>query len=199
MAYREDVPSRVTVRRLWPADRDAVVACFLRLDPDTRANRFMGNVSEAGIRAYAADAAAARGAMYGAYVGGILRGLGELRPTGRGASAYLLGPDAEAAFAVERACRRRGIGAALFARIVRAARHRGVIDLHLRCLSRNRPMLRFAAKHGAALHREGVETDGALRLDRPTPFSLWRETIAEAFDITLAVGFPVRERVTNLA
>ncbi len=45
-----------TVRRLWPADRTAVLNYFLRLDPETRASRFMGNVSEAGVRAYATQA-----------------------------------------------------------------------------------------------------------------------------------------------
>ena len=55
-------------------------------------------------------------------------------------------------------------------------------------------MLRLAAKHGAALQNEGTETEGALQLERPTPFSLWYEGIAEAFDFTLAVSFPNRER-----
>jgi GNAT superfamily N-acetyltransferase len=183
-----------TIRRLWPADRDAVLDYFLRLDPETRASRFMGNVSEAGVRAYAAQAVRAEGVMYGAYVDGALRGLGELRPMGPTPSRYRLGPQAEAAFAVERTFRRRGIGAALFARIARSARHRGVVDLHVRCLSGNGPMLRLAARHGAALQHEGTEIDGALHLERPTPFSLWYEGIAEAFDFTLAVSFPNRER-----
>lgn len=183
-----------TIRRLWPADRDAVLDYFLRLDPETRASRFMGNVTAAGVRAYAAQAVRAEGVMYGAYVDGALRGLGELRPMGPSQSRYRLGPQAEAAFAVERTFRRRGIGAALFARIARSARHRGVVDLHVRCLSGNGPMLRLAARHGAALQHEGTEIDGALHLERPTPFSLWYEGIAEAFDFTLAVSFPNRER-----
>src|SRR5690349_15239979 len=85
-----------TIRRLWPADRAAVLDYFLRLDPETRASRFMGNVSEAGVRAYAAQALTAEGVMYGAFVGGVLRGLAELRPMGPGASRYALGPHAEA-------------------------------------------------------------------------------------------------------
>lgn len=196
MAVRHLAVSAHTVRRLWPADRDAVLDYFLRLDPEARANRFMGNVSEAGVRAYAAQALTADGVMYGAFVEGELRGLAELRPMAVGASPYGLGPRAEAAFAVERAFRRQGIGASLFARIARAARHRGVADLHVRCLSGNGPMLRLAAKQGAALQRAGTETEGALHLARPTPFSLWHETIAEAFDFTLAVSFPHRERAT---
>ncbi|MDP4003611.1 GNAT family N-acetyltransferase [Methylobacterium sp. NEAU K] len=196
MAVRHLAVSAHAVRRLWPADRTAVLDYFLRLDPETRANRFMGHVSEAGVRAYAAQALNAEGVMYGAFVAGTLRGLGELRPMGPGASSYVLGPRAEAAFAVERTFRRQGIGAALFARIARAARHRGVVDLHVRCLSGNGPMLRLAAKHGAELQHAGSETEGALHLDRPTPFSLWHESIAEAFDFTLAVSFPSRERAS---
>ena len=189
---RNDVLAH-NIRRLWPADRNAVLDYFMRLDPETRASRFMGNVSEAGVRAYAAQAVTAEGVLYGAFVDGALRGLGELRPMGASPSRYALGPCAEAAFAVELAVRRRGIGASLFARIARSARHRGVIDLHVRCLSGNGPMLRLAAKHGAALQHVGSEIDGALHLARPTPFSLWYEGIAEAFDFTLAVSFPKRE------
>ena len=191
---RDDVPAH-SIRRLWPADRNAVLDYFLRLDPETRASRFMGNVSEAGVRAYAAQAVTAEGVLYGAFVDGVLRGLGELRPMGPCPSRYALGPRAEAAFAVEPAFRRRGIGAGLFARIARSARHRGVVDLHVRCLSGNGPMLRLAAKHGAALQHAGSEIDGALHLARPTPFSLWYEGIAEAFDFTLAVSFPKRDGI----
>jgi GNAT superfamily N-acetyltransferase len=192
MAARHlDVPAH-SIRRLWPADRNAVLDYFLRLDGEARASRFMGNVGEAGVRAYAAQSVTAEGVMYGAFVEGALRGLGELRPMGPGASRVDLGPRAEAAFAVEQAFRRRGIGADLFARIARAARNRGVVDLHVRCLSGNGPMLRLAAKHGAALQHEGIEIEGAVHLARPTPFSLWYEGIAEAFDFTLAVSFPNR-------
>jgi len=193
MAVRaSDVPLH-SIRRLWPADRNAVLAYFLRLDPETRASRFMGNVSESGVRTYAAQAIRAEGVMYGAFVDNVLRGLGELRPMGPEPSRFILGPRAEAAFAVEPGFRRRGLGADLFARIARAARHRGVTDLHVRCLSGNGPMLRLAAKHGAALQYAGTEIDGALHLERPTPFSLWYEGIAEAFDYSLATGFPNRE------
>ena len=199
MAVRDPIASAHPVRRLWPADRALVRDYFRRLDPETRANRFMGNVSEAGVAAYAAQAVSADGVIYGAVIDGALRGLAELRPAGPGASRYFLGPRAEAAFAVERAYRRRGIGAALFARITRAARNRGVADLHVRCFARNGPMLRLAARQGADLSRDGIETDGALHLDRATPLSLWYESVAEAFDFTLSVSFPNRDAASDAA
>ncbi|MER2265552.1 GNAT family N-acetyltransferase [Methylobacterium oxalidis] len=181
-------PWRGQIRRLWPSDRPAIVDYFLRLDPETRAGRFMGAVSEAGVRAYAERAARAEGLVFGAFVDGTLRGLGELRPMGPCPPGPLLGPEAEAAFAVERDFRRLGLGSALFARIADAARNRGVSDLHVRCLTRNGPMRGLAAKLGANLRPAGPETEGALHLALPTPVSLWHESIAEAFDLTLAVA-----------
>lgn len=199
MVLSERVLPDVTIRRLWLGDRPAVLDYFLRLDPEARASRFMGTVGEAGVRAYAERSLAAEGLMFGAFVEGTLRGLGELRPAAAmpasGAAAGLsrsglrpLGRQAEAAFAVERAYRRNGIGSAMFARISEAARNRGVVDLHVRCLTRNGPMRALARKHGADLQMAGPETEGALHLSRPTPFSLWHESIAAAFDITLALA-----------
>ena len=113
------------VRRLWPGDRAAVLAHFQRLDPETRANRFMAAVSERVALAYAERSFANAGLMYGAFVEGALRGLGELRPAGPPSLGLRLGRQAEAAFAVERGHRRHGLGSALFRRVVGAARNRG--------------------------------------------------------------------------
>lgn len=192
MALPEPKPSGHTIRRLRASDRADILAYFLRLDPETRANRFMGSVGEAGIRAYAEHAVTADGLIFGAFVSGTLRGIGELRPSGPGATPFQLGAEAEAAFAVERAYRRRGIGSALFARIAEAARNRGVGDLHVRCLALNGPMRRLAIRHGADLRTGGGEAEAAVHLKRPTPFSLWYESIAEAFDFTIAALHPRR-------
>lgn len=176
------------IRRLWPSDRAAVQAYFLRLDPETRANRFMGAVSETAALAYARRAVGADGLMFGAFVHGTLRGLGELRPIAPRPAGPTFGPEAEAAFAVERDFRRGGLGQALFRRIAGAARNRGVRDLHVRCLSWNGPMRGLAAKVGAELRLEGGEAEGALHLPRPTPISLWQEGVSDAVDFTLAVA-----------
>ncbi|MFK5597086.1 GNAT family N-acetyltransferase [Methylobacterium sp. WL30] len=186
MALPEPKPAGHTIRRLRASDRAQILAYFLRLDPETRANRFMGSVGEAGIRAYAERAVTADGLIFGAFVSGTLRGVAELRPSGPGATPLDLGRQAEAAFAVERAYRRRGIGGALFTRITEAARNRGVGDLHVRCLAMNGPMRRLAIRHGADLQASGTEAEAAVHLERPTPFSLWHESIAEAFDLTIA-------------
>ena len=177
---------RPACRRLWPSDHEAIRAHFARLDPETRASRFMAAVSDRVVLAYAERSFAKAGLMYGVFVGGMLRGLGELRPEGRRSLGRELSPRAEAAFSVERAVRRRGIGSILFRRIVGAARNRGVAELHVRCLHENTPMRLLAVKLGAELQLSGPEMDGTLRLDRPTPYSLWREGVAELLDLTLA-------------
>ena len=190
MALPEPKPAGHTIRRLRATDRPEILAYFLRLDPETRANRFMGSVGEAGIRAYAERAVTAEGLIFGAFVSGILRGVAELRPSRSGTTPFNLGAEAEAAFAVECGYRRRGIGGALFERITQAARNRGVGDLHVRCLARNGPMRRLAIRHGADLQASGLEAEAAVHLERPTPFSLWHESIAEAFDLTIAALQP---------
>ncbi|GEO98013.1 GNAT family N-acetyltransferase [Methylobacterium haplocladii] len=182
---RNDV--RILCRRLWPSDRDAVRAHVLRLDPETRANRFMAALGDTAALAYAERALVADGVAIGGFVDGILRGLGELRPAGRHGPGFLLGPLAEAAFVVEQPFRREGLGSALFRRIVGAARSRGVADLHVRCLNGNGPMRLLALRHGAELNPVGSETDGAIHLDRPTPLSLWSQGLAEAFDLSIAL------------
>lgn len=176
------------VRRLWPSDRVMVEAYFLRLDPDTRANRFMAAVSDAAAVAYAARALTVEGLVFGGFVEGTLRALGELRPLTGPLPGLSLGRDAEAAFAVERGFRRNGLGHALFRRIVSAARNRGVRDLHVRCLSRNGPMRGLATKLGAEVTLADGEAEGALVLARPTPLSFWQEGLDEALDFTLAVA-----------
>ncbi len=175
------------VRRLWPSDRAAVEAYFLRLDPDTRAGRFMAALSDAASVAYASRALTMDGLVFGAFVDGRLRALGEVRPLTAPSPGFRLGHAAEAAFAVERGFRRSGLGLALFRRIVTAAGNRGVRDLHVRCLSRNGAMRGLAAKLGARVRLADGEAEGALVLAPPTPISLWQEGLDEALDFTLAV------------
>lgn len=175
----------IVCRRLWSSDRQALRDHVLRLDPETRANRFMSTITDAQALAYADRSLGIDGLTFGVFVDGALRGLGELRPTG-GAS-FGPGGRAEAAFAVEREFRREGLGSMLFRRMVAASRSRGIADLQMRCLHGNRPMHRLALRAGADLHPLGFETEGEIRLAWPTPFSLWSEGVSEALDLSMAV------------
>ncbi|ACL56126.1 GNAT family N-acetyltransferase [Methylobacterium nodulans] len=172
----------VRIRRLWPSDRAAVEAHFARLDRETRFNRFMGAVSPEGARAYGAAALGRAGLVYGAFVGGELRGVGEIRPAGSGG----LGPEGEAALTVEAAYRRRGIGTALARRLCAAARHARVERLHLRTLAGNRALLALARRLGAELAVAGHEAHALLRVAPPTPLSAWAEYLDGIVEVVLA-------------
>lgn len=57
--------ARIFCRRLWPSDIDTVRAFILRLDSETRANRFLAAVSDATALAYAERALVTKGLVIG--------------------------------------------------------------------------------------------------------------------------------------
>jgi GNAT superfamily N-acetyltransferase len=89
---------------------------LLRLDAESRRNRLAGAVSEY-IRRYADPSALHDAVICGFFVDGVLRGAAELR--------LLEHPgEAEAALSIERAWQSRGVGSALFKRVLLVARNR---------------------------------------------------------------------------
>lgn len=172
---------QVLIRRLWKADGPAYRDHLLRLDLDTRRDRFASMMSDRAVADYAARAITAKGFIFGAFIDGELRGVAELRPGGERGEVQ-----AEAAFSVEKPYRRQGIGTALFERLSRTARNRGIRRVQVRCLPHNRAMQGLARKVGAEVRRNGYDAEGYITLDLPTPFSFWRETVDEAIDLSVA-------------
>jgi GNAT superfamily N-acetyltransferase len=170
---------RVTIRRLWAADRDRLAAHLLRLDRASRRQRFTGGVSDALILNYVARSFAPGDIVYGAFSGGELRGAGELRPDtetcGRGYSGC--GPArAETALSVEEPYRRRGCGTALLGRIVGAAGIRNLDIVEFTCGVENEAMRRLAERFAADLSIQGDQVTGRLVPYLGASFSYWRET-----------------------
>jgi GNAT superfamily N-acetyltransferase len=95
-----------TVRRLWLGETELYRQHLLRLDPESRRNRFGGAVSDEFVRRYSEPSALRGVIIYGFFVDGVLRGAAELRLLARAG-------DAEAALSVERAWQSRGVGTAL--------------------------------------------------------------------------------------
>lgn len=151
-AYERD-----DIRRLRPEDRDAFRAHMLRLDTTSRYSRFAMSVSDAFLVRYAGQAfsPAAEGEgviVLGHVRAGEVRGAAELRPVAR--------REAEAAFSVEPLCRGRGIGTALFSRLLDAARERRLKRLYMSCLAHNHAMQALARKFEAELVFEAQDVLG---------------------------------------
>ena len=123
----QDQLRKGSIRRLWRSDLTAYRDHLLRLDPRTRRDRFSGAVSDTFLERYAEGAFSEDRIMLAYVVGEEVRGVAELCPF---APPYV--DEGEAAFSVEEPYRLRGIGTALFRRLLLIARNRGIRTLHVR-------------------------------------------------------------------
>jgi GNAT superfamily N-acetyltransferase len=181
----EATSSPVEIRRLWPADKEAFRDHLLKLDPRSRHLRFGGGMSDQFLVRYAENCFGKGDLLYGAFVDGKLIGAAELRsnqaiwseqaPFGRNIRA-------EAAFSVDQAYRRRGVGEKLFRRILRAAANHGVETIDIVCLPENVGMQNLARKFEAHFTFEANWLTGRLTVRRPTALSLIREASGDALD-----------------
>jgi GNAT superfamily N-acetyltransferase len=143
------------IRRLWAADLSAFRDHLLRLDAQSRFDRFAMAVNDEFLFRYAEHCFGASDVTYGYYVDGTLRGAGELRDVG----INIIGGSVEVSFSVEMGWRRRGVGSELMGRIVRAARNRRAESLYMFCLASNTAMQGLARKFTADLR---FETDDLI-------------------------------------
>ena len=115
------------IRKLWIGDADIYRDHLLRLDAESRRNRFGGAVSDEFIRNYVDLPSCFDAVIHGFFVDGVLRGAAELRPLGS-----MFPDEAEAAFSIERSWQSHGVGTALLDRTLLTARNRGIKLLHQR-------------------------------------------------------------------
>jgi GNAT superfamily N-acetyltransferase len=182
--------SQVEIRRLWPSDKESFRDHLLRLDARSRHERFGGGMSDDFLAHYAENCFGKGDLLYGAFVGGKIVGAAEPRsnraiwseqaPFGRDIHA-------EAAFSVEEAYRRRGIGEKLFKRILRAATNHGVETVEIVCLPDNIGMQNLAKKFKTQFTFEENALNGRLTARRPTALSLLREASGDALDFGAAL------------
>lgn len=154
------VPAKGSVRTLrqqeeLPLLRDHL----LRLDPESRHDRFHGFMDDAFIERYAAKCAG-DGTLVIAYIeDGVVRGAAELHPPDQS-------PDAlpEIAFSVEASVRRQGVGSILFTKLIAEARSKGYQSLRITTGAENRAMRALAGKFGAHLTFRHGESTGKIDL-----------------------------------
>jgi GNAT superfamily N-acetyltransferase len=153
-------PAKGTVRTLrqqeeLPLLRDHL----LRLDAESRRDRFHGFLDDSFIERYAAKCAD-DGTVIIAYIeNGVVRGAAELHPPDQSAGAV-----PEVAFSVEASVRRQGVGSILFRKLIAEARSRGFRALRVTTGAQNRAMRALAGKFGAHLTFRHGESTGTIDL-----------------------------------
>ncbi|QIT54357.1 GNAT family N-acetyltransferase [Aquisalimonas sp. 2447] len=162
------------IRRLWSGERTLWREHLLRLDAQARRDRFAGLVSDAFIRRYCDEADPFTQELFGAFVDGELRAVGEFA---------LLDRDwprrAELAFSVEGPWQNQGLGSTLFRRLLVHARNLSVSRAFIISEPGNARMHRIARKHGMTLTLDADEIAGRLELVGPSYFSVMEEVVEE--------------------
>jgi GNAT superfamily N-acetyltransferase len=155
---------------------------LLRLDRDSRHDRFHGFMDDGFIERYA-EKCAGDGTTIIVYVeDGVVRGAAELHPPDQS-------PDSlpEIAFSVEACVRRQGVGSILFRKLIAEARSKGYHSLRITTGAQNRAMRALAQKFGAHLTFRHGESTGSIDLtqqNQPQPAKL---AIATPFDAARAM------------
>ncbi len=138
---------------------------LLRLDRESRHDRFHGFMDDDFIERYAAKCAD-DGTVIIAYIeNGVVRGAAELHPPDQS-------PDSlpEIAFSVEACVRRQGVGSVLFRKLIAEARSKGYHFLRITTGAQNQAMRALASKFGAHLTFRHGESTGSIDLEQhPRP------------------------------
>jgi len=132
---------------------------LLRLDPESRHDRFNGYLDESFIERYAKKCAD-DGTLIVAYMeNGVVRGAAELHPPEQSEDGL-----PEIAFSVETCVRRQGVGSILFRRLISEAQWKGYRRLRVTTGAGNDAMRALASKFGANLEFQHGESTGTIDL-----------------------------------
>ena len=157
----EGAPWRGIGRQLRPSDLPRFREHLLRLDAESRHDRFNGVTNDAYLSAYAERSFHDGATVIGYVEDGKVLGAAELheRPD-------LPEPTGEIAFSVEHELQHRGIGSALFERLITNARGLGYEKLRVTTHPGNLAMRTLARKFDAHLSFENLETVGVIDLGK---------------------------------
>src|SRR3979411_2149487 len=168
----DPLPHGGLIRKLWVGKAEHYRDHLLRLEAESRRNRFAGSVSDEFVRDYADLSFGIDAIIHGFFVDGTLRGAAELRPIGAPITR-----EAEAAFSIEKPWQSHGVGSMLLERTLLAARNRGLKFLHMACLADNKRMQQLARKYDADLSFDFSSVVGEVCTPRRTPLSWSRGRI----------------------
>lgn len=156
-----------TIRQLRPSDLPRFRDHLLRLDPESRRDRFNGVTDDNFIVSYAERCFADGTTVVGYVAGGMVLGAAELHERSEEAE-----PTAEIAFSVARVLQHRGIGSKLFERLIMQARGLGYTRLRVTTHPQNAAMKALARRFNASLNFVSGETVGVIDLGEPASFGI---------------------------
>lgn len=151
-----------SIRVLRPADLPIFRDHLLRLDPESRFDRFNGVTNDRFVRAYAEKCFSGKTVVYGYVEDGVVHAAAELHHLEREDKAA-----GEIAFSVERHLQGKGLGSRLFEHLIALARRLGYRQLRVTTHSDNAAMKALARKFNARLTFASSETVGVIHLDQP--------------------------------
>jgi GNAT superfamily N-acetyltransferase len=176
------LPANGSIRTLTAREMPLLREHLLRLDPQSRRDRFNGAADESFVESYAARCLA-DGTVVIAYVeDGKVLGAAELhQPDSSGDGIP------EIAFSVERSARRKGVGSILFKRLITEAEGRGYESLRITTGYSNEAMRALAHKFGAQLTFRQGESTGSIDLKQKDQTEVARPAGATPIDAARAI------------
>src|SRR6476660_6811535 len=141
---------------------------LLRLDRNSRRDRFHGFMDDSFIERYAEKCADDGTTIVAFFENGVVRGAAELHPPDQSADSL-----PEIAFSVEASVRRQGVGSILFRKLIAEARSKGYHSLRITTGAQNHAMRALATKFGAHLTFRQGESTGSIDLKQQplSPFA----------------------------
>ena len=160
-ALHASTPVVVPIRSIGPCHGERIISHLLALNPQDRYLRFGYAASDEQIKRYVDGLNFERDEIFGIYNR-------KLELIAMAHLAFSTDPAlqscAEFGVSVQTYARGRGFGARLFDRAVMHARNEGVQMMFIHALSENTAMLNIARKAGAAIERDGSESEAYLKL-----------------------------------
>jgi GNAT superfamily N-acetyltransferase len=151
-------PLTGSVTVLTPSEIPLLREHLLRLDPESRRQRFNGAISERFVERYNSNYITDGTVVIGYFVAGEMRGVAELHPPDQHGSSP------EIAFSVEKLVRSQGVGSILFEKVIHEARIKGYDSLQMTTVHNNERMKALARKFGVRMEFRKGESTGILKL-----------------------------------
>src|ERR1700716_1670227 len=155
---------------------------LLRLDRNSRHDRFHGFMDDSFIERYAEKCANDGTIVIAFFENGVVRGAAELHPPDQT-------PDSlpEIAFSVEASVRRRGVGSILFKKLIAEAQRNGYRALPITTGVQNQAMRALAHKFGAHLTFRHGESTGSIDLQPQLQVEFAKPGTATSVDTARAI------------